>query len=112
MAELSIKLFGQFRLENAAGVPISVSARKARALLALLALKLGQRQDRERLAALLWEDADDAAARSSLRQALTALRRALPEEALQADASSVLLEAGPVEVDVAEFRKAPLERVL
>ncbi|HVJ14804.1 MAG TPA: AAA family ATPase [Polyangiaceae bacterium] len=115
MAELSIRLFGQFRLYDVAGVPLSISARKARAVLALLALRLGQRQDRERLAALLWEDADDAAARSSLRQALTALRRALPASAaaaLQADASGVLLDASLVEVDVNEFRKAPLERVL
>jgi DNA-binding SARP family transcriptional activator len=115
MAELSIKLLGQFRLRDGAGRELVLAARKPRALIGLLALRLGQPQPRERLAALLWEDADDAAARSSLRQALTALRRALPDAAaaaLDADAGSVALDPKLTEVDVSELRKAPRERVL
>ena len=77
---LRLRLLGSFELKGPGDRPLRITARKARALLAFLALQNGAPQSRERLAALLWEDADAELARSSLRQALTALRRALPGE--------------------------------
>jgi DNA-binding SARP family transcriptional activator len=58
-------------------MPIAISAKKNRALLAVLALSPGMTATRERLAGLLWGDRPDEQARSSLRQSLAALRKEL-----------------------------------
>ena len=89
-----------------------MTARKARALLGYLALHAGVAHGREQLAALLWEDADPELARTSLRQALSALRRALPREctkALVADTLQVRLDAALVEVDRLRLRELDAE---
>lgn len=62
---------------------------------------------RETLAALLWEDSDEDQARSSLRQALTAIRQQLPPGAIEADRDAVRL-ADTVS-DVAAFRECLAE---
>jgi DNA-binding SARP family transcriptional activator len=72
---LRLRLLGSFELKGPGDRTIRITARKTRALLAFLALQNGAPQSRERLAALLWEDADAELARSSLRQALTATSR-------------------------------------
>ena len=79
-------------------------SRKARALLAYLALARGRAQSRDRLAGLLWTDCRETQARMSLRQALTALRKALGDTAtwLHADGESVAL-ASPTAVNCLEF---------
>jgi len=90
---------------------VSLPPRKARALLAYLALSEGRPHSRDRLAALLWEDADDSQARTSLRQALTAIRRCLAEadvDALDAGTESVRLDPSAIEVDAIEFAR-PLQ---
>ncbi len=104
---LRLRLLGSFELRGPGDRPLKITARKTRALLAFLALQNGTRQSRERLAALLWEDADAELARSSLRQALTALRRALPAKLhalLEADAQQVALNLAQVQVDVHSLR--------
>jgi DNA-binding SARP family transcriptional activator len=104
-----LSLFGEFTLRTGEGASIRISARKTRGLLAYLALKPGVPVGRDRLAALLWGDSDDALARSSLRQALTALRRELPpllEQKLVADNEAVTLAPGALDVDVLEFLDA------
>src|SRR5262245_25642191 len=104
---LRLRLLGSFELRGPGDRPLKITARKTRALLAFLALQNGTRQSRERLAALLWEDADAELARSSLRQALTALRRALPAKLhtlLEADAQQVALNLTQVQVDVHRLR--------
>ena len=104
---LRMRLLGSFDLRGPGDRPLKVTARKTRALLAFLALQDGAPQTRERLAALLWEDADAELARSSLRQALTALRRALPAKLhalVEADAQHVALNLAQVQVDVHELR--------
>lgn len=55
---------------------MSPPTRKALALLAYLAMQPGRRASRERLAALLWPDADSAQGRLNLRKALSMLRKA------------------------------------
>jgi len=104
---LRLRLLGSFELRGPGDRPLKITARKTRALLAFLALQNGTRQSRERLAALLWEDADAELARSSLRQALTALRRALPAKLhtlLEADPQQVALNLAQVQVDVHSLR--------
>ena len=100
---LRLRLLGSFELRSPGERLLKIPARKTRALLAYLALQNGTRQSRERIAALLWEDADAELARSSLRQALTALRRALPEKqraVLVADTQEIALNPAQIQVDV------------
>jgi DNA-binding SARP family transcriptional activator len=103
--EVSIQLLGGFRLCDAAGKEIKIPSRKGRALLAYLATRANESHPRDRLAMLLWEDADEELARTSLRQALAALRKALPQPILRADIDSIALD-GAVATDLAELRQA------
>jgi DNA-binding SARP family transcriptional activator len=80
-----LRLLDGFQLSYA-GSCIALKARKGIALLTFLALHRNRLVHRETVAALLWEDADRAQARVSLRQLLSSLRK--------------LAEAGPPIVDV------------
>ncbi len=60
------------------GRDIKLRKRKARALLAYLALTDGCQETRERLVGLLWSDSEEDKARSSLRQILHELTRGSP----------------------------------
>lgn len=84
-----LRLLGRFRLEGPAGKEIAVSARKAQALLAILALSPERRMERDKAIALLWGDRAEEQARGSLRQLLTQLRRQFA-----VDADSLLLIEG------------------
>jgi len=109
VAGLRLDLIGGLRISSSAGAPVALSAKKARALLAFLALHAGQPQSRDKLAALLWEDRDEAQARTSLRQALAAVRKALADadaDIVAADAESVSLPAADVSVDVIDLQNA------
>jgi hypothetical protein len=77
MSELRLKLLGGFELATAACVSIPVGARKPAMLLAYLALRPDQPQDRQKLAGLFWGDTSDGQARHSLRQALAVRRQHL-----------------------------------
>lgn len=109
MTELNLQVLGAFRVQDAAGVEIRIASRKGRALLAYLALRPGESHSRDRLATLLWEDADEELARTSLRQALAALRKSLPADAhkaLLADTESVGIDPAIVNSDLHSFRRA------
>jgi len=105
---LRVTLLGELTLELD-GEPLEPPAsRRARSLLGLLALERRQ-HPRGQLAAYFWPDVLDESARTSLRSALSALRRALGADAeryLLATRDAVAL-AGPEEVwtDVAEFER-------
>ncbi len=75
----TLRLLGAFTVEVNAARPVAVAvrSRKARALLAYLAMKPDWRASREELATLLWGDNPDAQARHSLRQCLVSLRQDL-----------------------------------
>lgn len=88
-------------IEGAPGV--AWKGRTTRALFALLALHAGRPVSRERLAALIWSDSDDSAARGSLRMALLALRRTLGAAGLDlitATNETVTLGLDPLRTDV------------
>src|SRR2546428_13490706 len=74
---IRLVLLGGFHARQPSGDTLSLPTKKARALLAYLALRPGQSHPRDKLATLLWGDSADPQARTSLRQALAALRRAL-----------------------------------
>jgi DNA-binding SARP family transcriptional activator len=109
LTELTIQLLGTLRVLDSRGTEIKVPSRKGRALLAYIALRSSESHGRDRLAALLWEDADEDLARTSLRQAIAALRKALPEScqrALLTTTDSVSLNPESVETDFNAFRDA------
>jgi DNA-binding SARP family transcriptional activator/predicted ATPase len=107
VTQLHIQLLGGMRVRTATGREVRLPSRKATALLACLALQPGAVHRRDFLAALLWDDSDPELARSSLRQALASLRRALPQEAGEAivgDTATLALDATLVTCDVQECR--------
>jgi predicted ATPase/DNA-binding SARP family transcriptional activator len=73
------------------------------ALLALLVLARPRPVSRDRLAAYLWPERDEANARNLLKQAVHALRRALGDATVQSNADELLFEASAVACDVVEF---------
>ena len=108
MKSLTLTLLGGFEARVGAGEALVLPRRKARALLAYLALRPGLVCPREALMALLWGDVPAEQARHSLRQALVELRRALPNgktPTLLAECDSLLLNPDRVEVDVAVFEE-------
>jgi DNA-binding SARP family transcriptional activator len=108
MPQARLDVLGGFHLASQAGEPITLTARKPRALLAYLALSPGKAHGRERLATLLWGDSPEQQARTSLRQALTALRRGLPDAdaMIDTDTESVRLAPSALEVDALAFERA------
>ncbi len=99
---LVLRLFGAFELRRD-GRAEAVEGRKPQALLALLAS--GQVYARDTLAALLWPELDQSAARGNLRTALASLRKALGES-LAGASEEVYLAGEGLWVDVAAFRAA------
>lgn len=111
VSELTLQVLGAFHVRDASGGEIRIASRKGRALLAYLALRPGESHSRDRLANLLWEDADEELARTSLRQALAALRKSLPsgaQAALLADSESVGVDGELLRSDIDAFRRSLL----
>ena len=102
---LRLTLFGSFKLARAGGEDVPVTSRKARALLAYLALSPGQSRSREEIMALLWSERAESQARGSLRQVLSGLRKDLGE-ALRIDKDKVALNPG--QIALSEAREGDL----
>src|SRR5262249_1457081 len=107
LTQVTLRLLGAFVIEANVGrpIPISVRSRKARALLAYLAMKPDYRARREELATLFWGDNPDALARHSLRQCLISLRQdlCLASEILMVDREAIGLRAQFLSVDARRF---------
>ncbi|HLZ31917.1 MAG TPA: BTAD domain-containing putative transcriptional regulator [Chloroflexota bacterium] len=95
---LEVRLLGQFglRRDDAA---VLLPSRPAQSLLAYLVLSAGAAHRREKLAGLLWPDADEDNARSNLRHALWRIRKAIESDQaatpyLLADELAVSFNAG------------------
>ncbi|MFO7306368.1 MAG: AAA family ATPase [Gammaproteobacteria bacterium] len=109
MTRLTLQLLGPLRVLDEHGAELKISSRKSRALLAYMALRPGESQGRQKLAALLWEEADDELARTSLRQAVATLRKALPkscQHALVTTSDSIALDPQLIESDLMRLRRA------
>ena len=109
MAEFRLDLFGGFTLDSTEGGSIVLPGRKARALLAYLAVAGERPQPRDKLAGLLWAESGEEQARMSLRQALSGLRKCLGDEVLFADGGTVALAPTAFACDVRDFAAAVAE---
>ena len=92
------------------GQQVDVTARKARALLANLALRWGEAVPRETLAGLFWGDREEEQARASLRQTLSGIRKMLGDadaHLLKTTNESVTLMREGIWIDVASLEKDP-----
>ena len=71
-----LQLFGSFAIEaqGARAIPLAVTSRRGRALIAYLAMQPRYRASRQRLATLLWGDSGNMQGRQSLRQCIASLR--------------------------------------
>lgn len=106
MSVLKLRLLGGFEARTASGQQIPLPSRKSAALLAFLALHADRPVSRDRLANLLWGTKSQAAARANLRQALTTLRKALPEECLavfSSNGDTLTAHGAAMDLDVAAF---------
>jgi DNA-binding SARP family transcriptional activator/tetratricopeptide (TPR) repeat protein len=104
---LEVRLAGEMQLRADGAELAPPASRRARAVLAFLALNPG-RHPRGRLAARFWPDVLDESARASLRVALTELRQALGPAAsyVSATRDSVALEGPDLVVDTRLFQEA------
>ena len=101
---LRISLLGGCEIADGSGRVLALASRKARAVLAALALSDGMSLGRDRLCGLLWAEAAEEQARTSLRQCLKLIRQALGpglDAVLRADKLTMALDRQRVAVDVA-----------
>jgi DNA-binding SARP family transcriptional activator len=108
---LRVRLLGALRVEIDGNAVELQAPRRARELLALLAVEPGLRP-RSILAARLRGDVGEEAARSALRQAASDLRKALGPDAerwLVSSREKLGLDPDAVEVDLKEFRRLVAE---
>jgi len=108
MEKLRIRLLGGVEIAGNCEAGPAVLSKKAKALLAYLALQRGRPQSREKLAALLWQDSPDEQARTNLRQALSSIRKVLNGHNagdLVADRNQISLSGTDIDLDVAEFEQ-------
>jgi DNA-binding SARP family transcriptional activator len=73
---LSLTLLGGLQARLDADRALTLSVKKAQALLAYLAIPIGQFHSRDKLAAFLWGEMREPQARDGLRRALLTIRRA------------------------------------
>jgi len=100
-----LRVLGGFDLQPGQGPAVPALGRKARGLLACLALSPGKAWPRERLMALLWGDRSEDQARASLRQALAEIRRAIGTEVVRTGDDAVSLEPAFIAVDALDFSR-------
>jgi DNA-binding SARP family transcriptional activator len=98
MAKLVVRLLGGFHVELDGKAVYKFESDKCRALLAYLIVEAGRPHRRETLSGLLWPDRPDTMARANLRQALSALRRALTVTVAPKDAAPDFLFVTPTDV--------------
>ena len=112
MAGLRIALLGGLDITGGEASARASLTRKARALVAYLALQGDRGQSREKLAELLWGNSAEEQARANLRQALSTLRKALNgDEAayLVTDGDQISLAGEDIDLDVAKFERLAAE---
>jgi DNA-binding SARP family transcriptional activator/tetratricopeptide (TPR) repeat protein len=105
--QFQLQLLGGFGLRASSCSAIAISSRKARALLAYVAMQEPMQVSRERLATLLWPDRIDRQARQNLRKCLASLRADLAgvaDRVLLIDAETVGI-SDVVAVDARCLRK-------
>jgi TolB-like protein/DNA-binding SARP family transcriptional activator len=108
-ARWSLRLFGRFELSALpGGERVALPGKRERVLLAYLALSPNYRQQRRKLATLLWGNASDEAALDNLRTCIWSLRKALGDTehcALASDGEEIVLDVSAFEIDAVTFRR-------
>jgi len=113
--ELGISVIGSFRVLARNGEDLTPRGRKARALLAILALTPTRRRSRAALQDKLWSDRGPDQGADSMRQTLSEIRRAFGEHyrsCLVSDMRGVGLAEGRVTVDLDSADLSELERAI
>lgn len=95
-------LFGGFRARQTNGEPVTLSSKKAQALIAYLVVESNRPHSREMLASLLWGNTGEERARHNLRQSLSRIRQTFGA-ILVADKNCVSLDPRACCSDVGEF---------
>jgi DNA-binding SARP family transcriptional activator len=104
---IRVYLFGAPRIEKD-GQPIAVDTRKALAMLAYLVLgETGSARGytRDKLAALLYPEADQSKARGALRRTLSTLRKSIGRDCIEIERERIELKRDCLWVDVLGFRE-------
>lgn len=115
--EIRISVRGRFSVKAADGTDLTPPFRKERALVALLAMAPDRRQTRAWLQAMLWSEKSPEKAATSLRRALSNLKKHLGDHAAMldsnrleiwlADAVAVDREASSPQAELLEMVEAP-----
>jgi TolB-like protein len=106
MAGLRIALLGGLGITGGEATARASLTRKAKALVAYLALQGGRPQSREKLAELLWGNSAEEQARANLRQTLSLVRKSLNGDGpafLVTDGDQISLAGQDIDLDVAKF---------
>jgi DNA-binding SARP family transcriptional activator len=104
MEYLKFKLLGGFKAQTDGGSLVLATARKARALLAYLAMSRGRPVTRSHLAHLFWGSHGDEQARASLRQTLYVIRAGLGDyPGLKTENGEIRLETSTFSADVVDL---------
>ena len=97
-------MLGPLEVRRPDGEALDLASRKARALLAYLAVENARAHPRELLASLLWGDTGEERARHNLRQALSKIRQVC-DGALVIRGDTVQIDTGACSLDVREFER-------
>lgn len=107
MPSMPVSLFGGITIATQDGESINLPTRKTALVLAVLAMLGEKGTTREALAEWIWPDRSDGQAKSSLRQALTGIRKVLPSIsdgfALKTERDRVKLTGPGTPIDVRLF---------
>lgn len=106
MTGLTLRLLGPFEAQLSDGSRVEITAKKAKALLAYLAVAGGRAVSRDKLASLLWEFSADEQARTSLRQTLSLLRKSLTPtgtECIVSKGDTLAIRLEEVSIDTLDF---------
>lgn len=109
---LRATFFGAFALATSEGAAITISNRRARALLAMLYLAPGEALERDYVSKLLWPGRFQAQARASLRQCLLSLDKLLTPlagEVLDLSHGRIAIDRLDVRSDLADLETALAE---
>ncbi len=106
MARLQMNVLGPFEALSQDGTPVSLTTRKAQALLAILALE-GRGASRDRIAHLLWGERDEERARHNVRQTLSKIKHACGD-IVKSNRDLLTLDPATCSVDVNEFERLVL----
>ncbi|MEQ9608044.1 MAG: hypothetical protein RLN99_10285, partial [Kiloniellaceae bacterium] len=104
---MPLTLLGGLTIADSAGAAVALPTRKTVLVLATLALLGDKGASREALVELIWPDRGDGQGKSSLRQALSAIRKVLPAvlegTTLESEQDSIRLAGAGSGVDLHAF---------